>query len=226
MGHHPFSLSQADKSSIPLDSNQACLKSYFSTARRGLVHLPNYHNSPLRISYTDLEIRYSAIDALGNFYKSCSVTAIEVAALEGNANATEELTPKQEPEPRALLEESHLSSAAENEIEFLKTHLQKSLALLVNNLRFCVQFISNTANFLEGEWFPSISLELSLGSGNSPLVQKLLVSVLRAVVFVYSSPFACFQGISTAVGKPAGQLPSPSDSLLSPCSAQRIQVET
>lgn len=41
-----------------------------------------------------------------------------------------------------------------------------------------------------------------IGSSESHSFQKILISILRAIVYIYSSPYACFKGVSTAVGKP------------------------
>jgi hypothetical protein len=84
---------------------------------------------------------------------------IEIAALPEN-DSKQEKSQERDPHYAALLEDSYLSPAAVNEIKFLQTHLRKSLAVLVANLQFCAQFISNSTNFLEGSLPPLAPLLL------------------------------------------------------------------
>lgn len=88
----------------------------------------------------DLETRFSAIDALGNFFKSISVNVIEASIV----NSDETNSFKQ----NAKMDES--SCNIQREVNLITSFLKKSLTIFVSNLRYCELCFLRSSNSFEG----------------------------------------------------------------------------
>lgn len=122
---------------------------------------------------TELEIRLGAIDALGNFYKTISVTTIEsivhqnynqnnsIIGIIGNSNNIEDNNESEDNNNKndyyknndstIINSNPNIELAAGQEIKLLQILLKKSLSILLENLRECVGWISNDPNWFDGD---------------------------------------------------------------------------
>lgn len=98
-----------------------------------------YYHSP------DLETRYSALDALGNFFKTTSVNIIESSLIDKNANdSVDQKALHSQGEP------TEIPTNTEREINSISAFLKRCLSILVNNLQYCESYILHAETFLEG----------------------------------------------------------------------------